>query len=115
TVPGSTATNPFTTNVLVRIPDASIMPITTRSQSRSASLWAIAQLRWGWTGALDYAWSENRYEFLAHGVDATARIADLASGALNPFVDTLRYPLDLQKYLYSHPYQRANRLHTVTL
>ncbi len=113
--PAGAPTNPFTTDVRVRVSDATRIPVTTRSLSRRATLSAIAQLPWNWTGALDYSWSENRFGYLYYGVDVSAQMADLLSGELNPLVDTLQYPLNFQKYLQSILYQGANRLHNVVL
>ncbi|MEJ1961010.1 MAG: TonB-dependent receptor [Gammaproteobacteria bacterium] len=114
-VPDSSPANPFTGFVGISNPDASAAPMTTRSQSRSATVGAVAQLPFSWTGELDYSWSDNRYRFDSFSVDSTAESADLASGALNPFVDTLMYPLNLQKYLVATTYSSSSTLNNLAL
>ncbi|MEJ1971975.1 MAG: TonB-dependent receptor [Lacunisphaera sp.] len=114
-IPIGAPNNPFTSSVRVSVPDAGQIPITTNSQSRSATLGLIAQLPWAWTGELDYTWSESHYESNQYAADSTARTADIASGAFNPFVDTLLYPLGFERYVIAEPYAGSNRLHDITL
>jgi iron complex outermembrane receptor protein len=114
-VDADVVTNPFTVRVGVTIPDAGRIPISTRSLNRSAMVGALAQLPFNWTAALDYSWSENRFDYIYYGEDTAARAADLASGALNPFVDTLLYPLNLQKYVYPISYAGDSHLQDIVL
>lgn len=99
--------SPFTTFVDVSVPDATEVPMTTASVSRSYTLGAIQQLPWGWTGEFDYSRSENRYDFLYYNEDSDGIDEDLATGALNPFVDALLHPVNMGKYLT--PYSYAGR------
>jgi outer membrane receptor protein involved in Fe transport len=99
TVPAAAPTNPFTTAVRLRVPTALDTPIKTRSRTSSGSLGLLAKLPANWIANLDYTRAENRYSHQqSSGNDDVAMAADLLSGALNPFVDTLQFPLSLAKY-----------------
>ena len=102
--------NPFTTYVDVSVPDATTVPVVTKSVNRGFTVGAIAQLPWGWTGELDYSRSENRYEFLYSFADSDAIDVDTLSGAFNPLVDSLRYPVNLGKYLIPQSYSGRSTL-----
>jgi len=82
----------------VQLPNTADSPIVTSYATRTATLGAVVKLPREWSGQFDYTWSENRYRWQYHTQDTTARTADLASGALNPFVDVSRHPLDLERY-----------------
>jgi outer membrane receptor protein involved in Fe transport len=107
--------NPFTTSVDVSIPDATRVPMTTDSVSRSFTVGAIAQLPWSWTSELDYTWSQNRFQFLYYNLDSDALAADLESGAFNPFVDSLQYPLNVGKYLSPEAFGGTSTLDDIAL
>jgi len=107
TVPLLAPTNPFTTAVSVRVPDGSAFPLDTQSVTRNATVGAIIKLPREWMAEADYTWSQNQLDyFYYNATDTTAISADLLSGALNPFVDTLKYPLGFSKYAV--PYTVAN-------
>lgn len=107
--------NPFTTAVRVRVPDSTQARATTNSQSRSVTAGVMASMPGGWTGAMDYTWSENRFDYQHVSNDTLAWLADIASGVLNPFVDTLHYPFNFSKYAIPGSYGGSTRLHDVTL
>ena len=113
TVPANSPANPFTTAVRVRTPDSSQIPVTTRSQTRGATLGIMAELPHGWLGTVDYTFSENRFSNRVYSLDAVARNADILSGVLNPFVDSLLFPLKFDKYLSSNSFTGTNRLHSL--
>jgi iron complex outermembrane recepter protein len=102
--------NPFTTAVRVRIPDVTEYPIHTRSLTRRATVSAFAKLPWDWIAALDVSHSENRFMVQRFSEDTTARNADLNSGVLNPFVDTLLHPLNWQKYVFPINYTSGSEM-----
>jgi len=102
TVPVAATTNPFTTAVIVRVPTPSTidLPKTTNSLTRSFTFGLTGKLPWDWTGESDFTWSDNRSNrYGYYSADSTALNAAILSGAINPFVDTVRYPLALEKYL----------------
>ncbi len=103
-------TNPFTGNVRVQIPNDAEFTNTTNSRSQSLSAGLIARLPFGWTGEFDYSWSRNRYSYSYLERDNQAIDADILSGALNPFVDTLLYPLNFKKYLRPQFYASTSTL-----
>lgn len=115
-VSASNPNNPFTTTVIVVVPDSTQSEVVTQSENRNANIGFVAQLPWGWTGALDYTWSENKfsYDYLNLGLE-TSYATDIATGAINPFVDTLLYPIDWQKYYVKNRYAGSNQLDVFAL
>jgi len=99
TVPVTAPNNPFQQAVLVRFPNATDLPLFTYSTTRSATVGAVVQLPRDWSGELDYTWSESRFGYSYFNPDGQGLAAALASGAVNPFVDTLLYPVDFSKYV----------------
>jgi len=114
-VPSVSPHNPFTTNVRVRIPDATRSPQWTESTTRIFTVGAIAQLPWGWTGHLDYTWSKNEFAYSQYNRDNAAFNTDLRTGAFNPFVDSLQFPLNYQKYLFPVNFGGDSTLEDVAL
>lgn len=115
TVPASAVDNPFTTAVQVRFPEPTAVPDLTRSVNRTATVGAIAHLPAEWTAELDYTFSQNQYTFENYSPDLIAFNADVANSVINPFVDTLRYPLALRKYLAYTVYNGKNQLQDIAL
>jgi iron complex outermembrane recepter protein len=110
----TTPTNPFTTTISVTTPNAGLRYYTTRSESRSGTIGAVAQLPWGWTGALDITRSENRFEY-SRPVSDAALGTDFGNGLFNPFVDPSLHPLDLSGYAGPNVYRSSNRLTDIAL
>lgn len=109
------AGNPFTTAVTVTLSDPRPNYLVTKNQSGSVRAGFVAQLPAGWTAALDYTGSQNRFDYAYTTPDTTARTADARSGVLNLFVDQSLYPLDLDKYDGSVTNQTRIQIHDVTL
>jgi outer membrane receptor protein involved in Fe transport len=114
-VTAASAINPFNADVNVRFPDARALPSISNSTNRRATVGFLARLPKAWTAEFDYTWSENRYNYLFASLDSGAVNAALLSGTLNPFVDTLLYPLDLDPYLAPVSYHGATRLQDFAL
>lgn len=92
-VPATAPTNPFREAVRVSIPDATQdNPYETKYTSRRAVLGFIYDLPGGWKAEADYTWNGVESEVYARYADMNNA---LATGLINPFVDTLAYPLDL--------------------
>ncbi|MBL9207510.1 MAG: TonB-dependent receptor [Opitutaceae bacterium] len=104
-IPASSPINPFNQTVYVRAPDRVDAEQTTRMLSRNLTLGAVVQLPRNWTGEFDYTWSTSRYRYVAPSLDLVGRLADEASGVVNPFLDPFLYPVDNAKY---SALQRAN-------
>jgi outer membrane receptor protein involved in Fe transport len=98
-VPSSSPANPFNQDVTVSIPESVHAPEHTLSTTTTATFGAKIKLPEKWVVEADYTWSSNRLNTVSYGGDDTALDNDLQSGALNPFVDTLKDPLDLSQYL----------------
>lgn len=101
TVPINAASNPFTTAVWTRIPSTTNAPMRRATLNKTLTVGGVIKLPANWTAALDYTWSASsaRYAYLLS--DSTAMSADLVSGVLNPFVDTVLYPISFDRYLAS--------------
>lgn len=103
-IPASVAHNPFQNAVRVGVPVPTFGINSAKAESFRMVAGFVLDLPYDWRAQGDYTW--NRSE----GIDrqapqfdaATARSASrtaFSSGALNPFVDTLAYPLDMSPYM----------------
>lgn len=97
-VPATSPINPFQQAVYVAIPDAYSAPYESKSVDRRATAGFTLKLPRKWMLSADYTWSESRMKYGGFIYSLTGMNADLASGALNPFVDTNLQPLDLSRY-----------------
>jgi outer membrane receptor protein involved in Fe transport len=128
-VPSSSPVNPFQEGVFVSIPNSVATPIYANSINYGASGGFTAHLPSKWTLEMDDTWSQNRFKSLYYDLDLTALSgADspsssinsaepgvLNTGALNPFVDTLAHPLNLQPYEAPYPYTSSGYLNDLAL
>lgn len=103
-VPAGAPTNPFLESVFVTFPTSIAIPSTSDSVTHSATVGLIAPLGSQWHGELDYTWSRNSFESASGNVDSVAFGNALATGAVDPFVDTIERPLNLTPYLTSLSY-----------
>lgn len=110
-VPVTSPVNPFTTSVFISVPNDSRISTTTHSTSIGSTLGAIWRPTEDWTVEVDYTFSKTRFKIIGGSLDTAARTADLRSGVLNPFVDTLLFPLNLDKYFASYSFESPSRLH----
>jgi outer membrane receptor protein involved in Fe transport len=97
-VPSTAPTNPFNQGVAVSIADNINAPWRTSSTTRSATVGVISELPFDWKSEADYTWSKNDFSNSGTNYGSTLSNA-FATGALNPFVDTLAHPLNLSQYL----------------
>jgi outer membrane receptor protein involved in Fe transport len=109
-VPSSAPDNPFQQNVLINFPNELSEPLTTDSVTQSVTAGLLAQLPAEWKLELDYTWSRNLFESTTFSIDNAAFNNDLASGAINPFVDTITYPLSLGRYVVPVTYNGDSTL-----
>ncbi|WP_221032587.1 TonB-dependent receptor domain-containing protein [Actomonas aquatica] len=114
-VPAESVINPFNSRVYIWMPDDYESPGDTSSISQSVTLGGLLNLPGGWTGLVDYTWSENTFEYLWISIDGTARTNDLLSGDLNPFVDSIMYQVDHRKYYSPQTYSGSNSLHDLSV
>jgi outer membrane receptor protein involved in Fe transport len=106
-VPASAPSNPFQQDVVVDIPSNFSANQSGKSVTQTLSTGLRAKLPADWNAEFDFTWSQSFFNSYNYYPDGNAIQADLNSGALNPFVDTLAYPLALGKYLA--PNFSANR------
>jgi iron complex outermembrane receptor protein len=115
-VPASAATNPFNQDVQINFPNNATAPFRTDSVTNSLTTGLIARLPGEWSAELDYTWSRNSFEdSYVDSYDATTLGAAIANGSLNPFVDTLAHPLDLNPYLTPTHYSGDSTLNDLGL
>jgi iron complex outermembrane recepter protein len=129
TVFAGNPTNPFQSTVNIHIPVETSEPLIANSLTRAITTGLTAQLPSGWRSELDFTWSENSFnsyygqvnDDLFDGI-ATGPFADstgingaLVTGAVNPFVDTTAYPLNLAPYIYPWSYGSSSTLNDVAL
>jgi len=103
-VPATAPDNPFQQDVLVSYPITLTTPEVTNSVTQRVSTGLVAHLRGNWSSEIDYTWSRNISDGLYYTGDRLQFGADLASGVVNPFVDTLKNPPQLTPYLQANSY-----------
>jgi outer membrane receptor protein involved in Fe transport len=124
-VPAGTPGNPFQQSVQMTLPSAAAFPLSANSVNRSATLGFTAHLPSNWTAETDYTWSQNSfsnhyYQFdsfdFEDNVNQIPPIpGPLYTGAVNPFVDTIAYPLNYKSYLAPVSYGSASTLNDIAL
>lgn len=112
-VPSGVPTNPFQQPVNVVFPDSEVAPINLNEISRRATGGLIFSLSNDWKAEADYTWNEVTFDYFIGTDDETALGNDIASGVLNPFVDTLAFPLNLSPYLGTATYGQKATLNDV--
>lgn len=101
TIAANNPNNPFTTSVQIVVPIGNqVTPFNTLSTNTVLTLGALVHLPKEWTVEFDYTYSKSNYSYEGTGLSVAARTAAVTSGQINPFVDTLRYPLDLTPYIW---------------
>ena len=103
-VPATAPDNPFQQDVLVAFPITLTTPAFTNSVTQRISTGLVAHLRGNWSSEVDYTWSRNINDGSYYTGDTNAFGSALASGAVNPFVDTLKHPPQLTPYLQANSY-----------
>ena len=115
TVPGNAPTNPFRQNVFINFPRLTKTPNISTSKTLNLSVGLVANIGAGWRGQTSYTWSRSTFSYRAFLDDPTAMITDLNSGALNPFVDTVAFPLNVAANLATYDYAGNSLMNTVDL
>ncbi len=99
TVPTAAPTNPFLQTVTVAFPEPQIGTLYTNNVIDVMTVGLKGSISADWQAELDYTWSsDNLFSFNNANFDTTALNADLASGAINPFSDTVKYPINYNPY-----------------
>lgn len=114
-VPAASPINPFTTNVAIKVPITLERRRTGTSLTRTVVLGLKARLPKDWIGQFDYTWSQNASGTFLIIDDTAAFNADILSGAVNPFVDPLLYPISLDKYAIRRDYSFKQTINTLAL
>lgn len=98
-VPAAATTNPFNSSVYIYYPLQYSTPVVSASTNWSVTVGANIQLPSDWHLETDYTRSENHFKNSNHFLSTTAFNTAIASGILNPFIDTVLYPLDVSGYI----------------
>jgi iron complex outermembrane receptor protein len=114
-VPASAPSNPFQQSVTVTFPSAQRPVETTDSVTQSATVGLLAHLAGNWSSELDYTWSRNLFENASPSADYIDLPAALAAGTVNPFTDTIAYPLNLAPYVSTQTFTGNTTLDDVGL
>jgi iron complex outermembrane recepter protein len=103
-VPAGAPDNPFQQDVNVSFPVNLATPQVADSITQRISGGLIAHLPKNWSSEIDYTWSRNINDGSYYTTDYITEGNDFASGAINPFVDTIKYPLQLMQYAQANSY-----------
>jgi iron complex outermembrane receptor protein len=114
-IPSTAPDNPFQQAVNLTFPSTLSAPLTTDSVTQSATVGFLARLPGSWKSEFDYTWSRNSLEYAIPGLDFIAVPAALAAGTLNPFADTIAYPLNLGRYQTTETYSGNSTLDDIGL
>ncbi|MDB6127993.1 MAG: hypothetical protein JWM35_1889 [Verrucomicrobia bacterium] len=99
-IPATAPTNPFLHSVRVSVPGTLETPLVVDSNSRTATLGAIAKLPWGWTGEMDYTWTHGLFKQASRPADSTSFTNAGNDGSINPFFDVAQFPtINWEPYL----------------
>jgi len=98
TIPAASPINPFTTQVLIKSPLTMEKPRFGPSINRVFTAGLKARLPKEWLVQLDYSWSQNTSGHYYQSVDSAPLNAEILAGTVNPFVDPLLFPINLDKY-----------------
>lgn len=91
-IPATSPVNPFKQTVSVNPPHNTIGSYRNVTSGDQFSAGWLAKLPWEWQAQADFTWSSSRHDFFStFTFDSPAIAAASASGALNPFMDTVAY------------------------
>lgn len=114
TVDAASPSNPFQQDVTLTFPSAEAPVATSNSVTQSVTVGMTAPISHSWNSELDYTWSRSMFDELVDFTDPQL-VLDVASGVINPFVDTIAHPLDLSAYLSPQAYSGGSTLNDVNL
>lgn len=105
TLAASSPSNPFTTSVMVTLPERSFDgTFLTESKTRQATAGLIVRLPGDWVAGMDYtAGKAEQFFSYAANMLTPAGTAALSNGTLDPLRDTNLFPIDLSPYLNANP------------
>jgi iron complex outermembrane receptor protein len=107
-VPATAPNNPFMENVAVHFPTNTPTILRTVTISEVGTVGATADLPGNWRAQLDASWSKNYHSFYSYVDDTASETSQLSSGAINPFVDTTLYPVDVSGSVATYQYQQQS-------
>jgi iron complex outermembrane receptor protein len=90
-IPATSPFNPFRQAVTVNAPHQTLGSYINETFSTQLSAGFVVKMPWDWRAEGDYTWSVSGHDNRGTLVDSPAVSTALASGALNPFMDTLAY------------------------
>ncbi len=118
-IPAASPANPFNQDVLVAfpVPMSQAFPVRTSAESIRGVLGFVVDLPRDWRAQGDYTWNQNEGWYHSMRFDyATGQVASAAAyrdGTLNPFVDTMAYPMDLAPFSTPLDYMSNKRVSTL--
>ncbi len=114
-VPASSPVNPFQQNLTITMPDPYSAPYYAEIDNRRATVGATMDLPHDWRLQTDYTWNYTEVTFGSTNANTARLNTALATGAINPFVNTQLYPLNLAPYLGRYEYNAPAELNDVGL
>jgi iron complex outermembrane receptor protein len=116
-VPSTAPTNPFSNanGVDVTIPSTLSTQSISDSKTFAFTGGGIVRLPHEWGAEADYTWSQNRFDNSYSPLDYFAITDDLASGKLNPFIDTVTHPQNLASYAYPQSYSGSSGVNDLSV
>ncbi len=100
-VPAAAPTNPFQQSVNVAFPFPSAGATVADNVVRRSTTGLTVRLPRSWSAETDFTWAHDEFVTSQAVGDNGDLETALASGTINPFVDTQRFPLDLTPYMGS--------------
>jgi len=88
----SSAANPFNQSIWISIPSTYTAPAFSRSTATAVTFGSVAKLPADWVSSFDYTWSKTTYRDIKRNLQFSG---SFSGSGLNPFVDTLMYPLPI--------------------
>lgn len=95
---GNAPNNPFQQNIYVSLPANLNKPDINNTITRTITAGLKADLPGDWKAQMDYTWSRSTFTLDFVYMDSSGIEGALQSGAINPFVDAIKYPLDMDPY-----------------
>lgn len=98
TVAANAPTNPFNTNVIVKMPAERLRPRIGTFDTYTVTTGAKLDLPGDWIAQFDYTWVKSTTGHVYEALNTGTLNAAILNGTIDPFVDTQLYPVSLDPY-----------------